>query len=94
MHEHGTTLEQWRRSPSHAAVAALNPKARNREPITSQTSHRADLATVHLLNICLVTDAGGASCSRAPIAERLREEARLRARAGSDEHVSLTQMKN
>ena len=63
MHEYGTTLEQWAQvAVSTRAWAALNPKARNRDPITvaDVLSSRPVCYPFNLLNICLVTDAGGA----------------------------------
>jgi len=99
MHEHGTTLEQWAQvAVSTRQWAALNPKARNREPITVQDvlNSRPVCYPFNLLNICLVTDAGGAvvltradrakDCAKKPVYVRGAGEA--------TEHVSLTQMKN
>lgn len=63
MHEHGTTLEQWAQvAVSTRKWAALNPKAKNREPITVQDVLRSRPVVwpFNVLNICLVTDAGGA----------------------------------
>ena len=63
MHEHGTTLEQWAQvAVSTRKWAALNPKARFRDPITvaDVLSSRPVSYPFNLLNICLVTDAGGA----------------------------------
>jgi acetyl-CoA acetyltransferase len=63
MHEYGTTSEQL----AEVAVAtrkwaALNPKAMFREPITIDDvlSSRLIAWPFHLLDCCLVTDAGGA----------------------------------
>jgi acetyl-CoA acetyltransferase len=99
MHEHGTTLEQWAQvAVSTRQWAALNPKARNREPITvaDVLNSRPVCYPFNLLNICLVTDAGGAvvltradrakDCAKKPVYVRGAGEA--------TEHVSLTQMKN
>src|SRR5262249_56158541 len=61
MHEHGTTLEQWAQvAVSTRQWAALNPKAKNREPITiaDVLNSRPVCYPFNLLNICLVTDAG------------------------------------
>ena len=61
MHEHGTTLEQWAQvAVSTRKWAALNPKARFRDPITvaDVLSSRPVSYPFNLLNICLVTDAG------------------------------------
>ena len=99
MHEHGTTLEQWAQvAVSTRQWAALNPKAKNREPITiaDVLNSRPVCYPFNLLNICLVTDAGGAvvltradrakDCAKKPVYVRGAGEA--------TEHVSLTQMKN
>ena len=99
MHEYGTTLEQWAQvAVSTRAWAALNPKARNREPITVEDvlNSRPVCYPFNLLNICLVTDAGGAvvltradrakDCAKKPVYVRGAGEA--------TEHVMLTQMKN
>jgi acetyl-CoA acetyltransferase len=78
--------------------AALNPKARNREPITvaDVLSSRPVCYPFNLLNICLVTDAGGAvvltradrakDCAKAPVYVRGAGEA--------TEHVMVTQMRD
>ncbi len=97
MHEYGTTLEQWAQvAVSTRAWACLNPKAQRREPITVQDvlKSRPVVYPFNVLNICLVTDAGGAvvltradrarDCARAPVYVRGTGEA--------TEHVSLTQM--
>src|ERR671924_271342 len=63
MHEYGTTLEQWAQvAVSTRQWACLNPKARFREPITIDDvlKSRPVCYPFNLLNICLVTDAGGA----------------------------------
>jgi acetyl-CoA acetyltransferase len=63
MHEYGTTLENWADvAVSTRAWAGLNPKARLRDPITVQDvlDSRPLMYPFNLLNICLVTDAGGA----------------------------------
>src|SRR5574342_17437 len=63
MHEYGTTLEQWAQvAVSTRKWAALNPKARNREPLTVKDvlDSRPVVWPFNILNICLVTDAGGA----------------------------------
>ena len=82
----------------HARVGGLNPKARNREPITvaDVLNSRPVCYPFNLLNICLVTDAGGAvvltradrakDCAKKPVYVRGAGEA--------TEHVMLTQMKN
>ncbi len=99
MHEYGTTLEQWAQvAVSTRAWAALNPKARNRDPITvaDVLSSRPVCYPFNLLNICLVTDAGGAvvltradrakDCAKKPVYVRGAGEA--------TEHVMVTQMKD
>ena len=63
MHEYGTTLEQWAQvAVSTRQWACLNPKARFREPISIDDvlKSRPVCYPFNLLNICLVTDAGGA----------------------------------
>jgi acetyl-CoA acetyltransferase len=99
MHEYGTTLEQWAQvAVSTRKWAALNPKAKNREPITVKDvlDSRPVIWPFNVLNICLVTDAGGAvvltradrakDCAKKPIYVRGAGE--------GAEHVSLTQMRN
>jgi len=99
MHEYGTTLEQWAQvAVSTREWARLNPKARNREPITiaDVLASRPVCYPFNLLNICLVTDAGGAvvltradrakDCAKKPVYVRGAGEA--------TEHVMLTQMRN
>jgi len=99
MHEFGTTLEQWAQvAVSTRKWAALNPKARNREPITvaDVLSSRPVCYPFNLLNICLVTDAGGAvvltradrakDCAKKPVYVRGAGEA--------TEHVMVTQMRD
>jgi acetyl-CoA acetyltransferase len=99
MHEHGTTLEQWAQvAVSTREWARLNPKARNREPITiaDVLASRPVVYPFNILNICLVTDAGGAvvltradrarDCAKKPIYVRGAGEA--------TEHVMLTQMRD
>ena len=97
MHEHGTTLEQWAQvAVSTRKWAALNPKARFRDPITvaDVLNSRPVSYPFNLLNICLVTDAGGAvvltradrakDCAKPPVYVRGFGEA--------TEHVMVTQM--
>jgi acetyl-CoA acetyltransferase len=97
MHEYGTTLEQWAQvAVSTRAWACLNPKARFREPITvaDVLKSRPVSYPFNLLNICLVTDAGGAvvltradrakDCAKRPVYVRGFGEA--------TEHVMVTQM--
>ena len=77
MHEYGTTSEQL----AEVAVAtrrwaALNPKAFVRDPITIDDVLRSRLIAwpFHLLDCCLVTDAGGAAIVTS--AERARDLAK------------------
>ncbi|HIF59043.1 MAG TPA: thiolase [Rhodospirillales bacterium] len=63
MHEYGTTLEDWAQvAVSTRAWAGLNPKAMFRDPITVEDVLNSPklFYPFNLLNICLVTDAGGA----------------------------------
>lgn len=97
MHEYGTTLEQWAQvAVSTRAWAALNPKAMHRSPLTvaDVLSSRPVCWPFNLLNICLVTDAGGAVVLTRP--DRARDCARkpvyVRGTGEATEHVSLTQM--
>lgn len=99
MHEYGTTLEQWAQvAVSTRQWAGLNPKARNREPITvaDVLNSRPVCYPFNLLNICLVTDAGGAVVLTR--ADRARDCAKkpvyVRGAGEATEHVMLTQMKN
>ncbi len=97
MHEYGTTLEQWADvAVSTRAWAGLNPKARFRDPITVQDvlDSRPMFYPFNLLNICLVTDAGGAvvltradrakDCAKKPVYVRGAGE--------GTEHVMVTEM--
>ncbi|NQV61735.1 MAG: thiolase, partial [Alphaproteobacteria bacterium] len=97
MHDYGTTLEDWAQvAVSTRAWACLNPKAKFREPITVQDvlDSRALIYPFNLLNICLVTDAGGAvvltradrakDCAKKPIYVRGAGEA--------TEHTLVTNM--
>jgi acetyl-CoA acetyltransferase len=99
MHEHGTTLEQWAQvAVSTRQWAALNPKARHREPITvaDVLASRPVCYPFNLLNICLVTDAGGAVVLTR--ADRARDCAKppvyVRGAGEAAEHVMLTQMRS
>jgi acetyl-CoA acetyltransferase len=63
MHEYGTTSEQLAEVAVAArAWAGLNPRALNREPLTVDDVLASDWVAYpfHLLDCCLVTDAGGA----------------------------------
>ncbi len=97
MHEYGTTLEQWAQvAVSTRAWAALNPKAKFRDPLTIEDvlNSRPMFYPFNLLNICLVTDAGGAvvmtradrakDCAKKPVYVRGAGEA--------TEHVMVTHM--
>ena len=99
MHEYGTTLEQWAQvAVSTRKWASLNPKARNREPITvaDVLNSRPVCYPFNLLNICLVTDAGGAVVLTR--ADRARDCAKkpvyVRGAGEATEHVMVTQMQN
>jgi acetyl-CoA acetyltransferase len=99
MHEYGTTLEQWAQvAVSTRRWAALNPKARNREPLTvpDVLNSRPVVWPFNILNICLVTDAGGAVVMTR--ADRARDTAKkpvyVRGAGEGAEHVMLTQMRN
>ncbi|MGH7331508.1 MAG: acetyl-CoA acetyltransferase [Candidatus Rokuibacteriota bacterium] len=98
MHEYGTTLEQWAQvAVSTRAWACLNPKAMHRKPITvaDVLNSRPVVWPFNLLNICLVTDGGGAVVLTRP--DRARDCAKkpvwVRGTGEATEHVSLTQMK-
>jgi acetyl-CoA acetyltransferase len=99
MHRYGTTLEQWAQvAVSTRKWAALNPKALRKEPLTVDDVLKARPVVwpFTVLNICLVTDAGGAvvltradrakDCAKTPVYVRGLGE--------GTEHVSLTQMKD
>jgi acetyl-CoA acetyltransferase len=99
MHEHGTTLEQWAQvAVSTRAWACLNPKAMHRKPLTVEDvlKSRPVVWPFNLLNICLVTDAGGAVVLTR--ADRARDCAKrpvyVRGTGEATEHVSLTQMRS
>ena len=99
MHEYGTTLEQWAQvAVSTRAWACLNPKARFRDPLTIEDvlNSRPMFYPFNLLNICLVTDAGGAvvltradrakDCAKKPVY--------IRGAGEGTEHVMVTEMKH
>jgi acetyl-CoA acetyltransferase len=99
MHEHGTTLEQWAQvAVSTRRWAALNPKARHRDPLTVEDvlNSRPVVWPFNVLNICLVTDAGGAVVMAG--ADRARDCAKrlvyVRGAGEGAEHVMLTQMRS
>lgn len=98
MHEYGTTLEQWAQvAVSTRAWAGLNPKAMYRDPLTVEEvlNSRTICYPFNILNICLVTDAGGAvvltradrakDCAKKPVYVRGTGE--------GTEHVMVTHMK-
>ena len=99
MHEYGTTLEQWAQvAVSTRKWAMLNPKALRREPITvaDVLGSRPVVYPFNVLNICLVTDAGGAVVLTR--ADRARDCAKkpvyVRGVGEGTEHVMVTQMKD
>src|SRR5213594_5250704 len=99
MHVYGTTLEQWAQvAVSTRKWAMLNPKALRREPITvaDVLNSRPVVYPFNVLNICLVTDAGGAVVlTRADRAEDCaKKPVYVRGMGESTEHVMLTQMKD
>jgi acetyl-CoA acetyltransferase len=99
MHEYGTTLEQWAQvAVSTRQWASLNPKARFREPLTVEDvlKSRPVCYPFNLLNICLVTDAGGAVVlTRADRAKNCAKKPVYIWGAGEgSEHVSVSQMRN
>jgi acetyl-CoA acetyltransferase len=99
MHQYGTTLEQWAWvAVSTRKWACLNPKARFREPITVEDvlNSRPVCYPFNLLNICLVTDAGGAVVlTRADRAKDCAKKPVYIWGAGEgSEHVSVTQMRD
>jgi acetyl-CoA acetyltransferase len=98
MHEYGTTLEQWAQvAVSTRAWAALNPKAMFRDPLTIEEvlNSRPICYPFNILNICLVTDAGGAVVlTRADRAQDCaKKPVYVRGTGEGTEHVSVTQMK-
>src|SRR6059036_2887084 len=99
MHRYGTTLEQWAQvAVSTRKWAALNPKALRREPLTVEDVLKARpvVYPFTVLNICLVTDAGGAVVLTR--ADRARDTAKqpvyVRGAGEATEHVMLTQMRD
>jgi acetyl-CoA acetyltransferase len=98
MHEYGTTLEQWAQvAVSTRSWAALNPKAMYRDPLTIEEvlNSRPICYPFNILNICLVTDAGGAVVlTRADRAQDCaKKPVYVRGTGEGTEHVSVTQMK-
>ena len=99
MHEYGTTLEQWAEvAVSTRAWASLNPKSNHRDPITvaDVLASRPVCYPFNRLNVCLVTDAGGAVIlTRADRAKHLARKPVYVLGAGeATEHLMLTQMRN
>lgn len=97
MHDYGTTLEDWAQvAVSTRAWACLNPKAKFRDPITVQDvlDSRPLIYPFNLLNICLVTDAGGAVVLTR--ADRARDCAKkpvyVRGAGEGTEHTLVTNM--
>jgi acetyl-CoA acetyltransferase len=98
MHEYGTTLEQWAQvAVSTRQWAALHPKAMFKEPLTIEEvlNSRPICYPFNILNICLVTDAGGAVVlTRADRAQDCaKKPVYVRGTGEGTEHVSVTQMK-
>jgi acetyl-CoA acetyltransferase len=99
MHEYGTTLEQWAQvAVSTRQWACLNPKARFREPLAVEDvlKSRPVCYPFNLLNICLVTDAGGAVVlTRADRAKNgAKKPVYIWGAGEGSEHVSVSQMRN
>jgi acetyl-CoA acetyltransferase len=98
MHEYGTTLEQWAQvAVSTRKWAALHPKAMYKDPLTIEEvlNSRPICYPFNILNICLVTDAGGAVVlTRADRAQDCaKKPVYVRGTGEGTEHVSVTQMK-
>ena len=77
MYQYGTTSEQLAEIAVAArAWAAMNPKAWSRDPITVEdvVSSRLICDPLHRLDVCLVTDGGGAAV--VTTAERARDAAK------------------
>jgi len=97
MHEFGTTPEQLAAiAVSTRQWAALNPRARFREPITVEDVLASPLqcSPLHLLDCCLVTDGGGAFVMTS--SERARTTRRpavyVLGAATCHDHVMISQM--
>ncbi|HEY2689449.1 MAG TPA: acetyl-CoA acetyltransferase [Streptosporangiaceae bacterium] len=97
MYQYGTTSEQLAEIAVTArAWAAMNPKAWSRDPITVEdvVSSRLICDPLHRLDVCLVTDGGGAAV--VTTAERARDAAKRAVRVlgvgESQTHWSIAQM--
>jgi acetyl-CoA acetyltransferase len=97
MYQFGTTPEQLAEIAVAArSWAALNPKAWSRDPITVEdvVSSRLICDPLHRLDVCLVTDGGGACV--VTTAERARDAAKKAIRilgvGESQTHWSISQM--
>jgi acetyl-CoA acetyltransferase len=97
MYQYGTTSAQLAEIAVAArAWAAMNPKAWSRDPITVEdvVSSRLICDPLHRLDVCLVTDGGGAAV--VTTAERARDAAKRAARVlgvgESQTHWSIAQM--
>ncbi len=97
MHQFGTTAEQLAEIAVAArSWAAKNPKAWSRDPITVEdvVTSRLICDPLHRLDVCLVTDGGGAAV--VTTAERARDAAKRAVRilgaAESQTHWSIAQM--
>ena len=98
MHEYGTTLEDWARvATSTRAWATLNPRAMYREPLTVREvlASRPICYPFNRLNVCLLTDGGGAvimtRADRAATVPSAR--CTCSGRGEGAEHVTVSQMK-
>ena len=97
MYQYGTTSEQLAEIAVAArSWAAMNPKAWSRDPITVEdvTGTRLICDPLHRLDVCLVTDGGGAAV--VTTAERARDAAKRAVRVlgvgESQTHWSIAQM--
>lgn len=97
MYQYGTTAEQLAEIAVAArAWAAMNPKAWSRDPITVEdvVTSRLICDPLHRLDVCLVTDGGGAAV--VTTAERARDAAKRAVRVlgvgESQTHWSIAQM--
>ena len=98
MHEYGTTLEQWARvAVSTRAWATLNPRAFHREPISvaDVLGSRPVCYPFNRLNVCLLTDGGGALVLTRPDRARdcRRRPVYVKGAGEGAEHVMVTQMR-